>query len=65
MLDITLFVGIAYAQIEAMLLGSTCNADIVIGNESVLEDFVLPVCISIPVAEVKKSSLFIGQLFIV
>ncbi len=45
-LDIALLVGITGAEVEAVPGGSTRDADIVVGDKSGLEDFILPVGIA-------------------
>ena len=62
MLDVALLVRISYTQIETVFLRGTCDADIIVGNKSCLEYFILPVCIGIPVAEIEKWVLFVGKL---
>ena len=63
MLDIALLVGITGAEVEAVPGGSARNADIVVGDESGLEDFILPVGIARPRGEIKFGIAFISQLF--
>ena len=65
MLDVSLFVRVTHAEIEAMFFRSTCDADIVVCNESRLEDLILPVGVRVPAAEVERSVLLIGKLFAV
>ena len=64
-LDIALFVGITGAEVEAVPGGSARNADIVVGDKSGLEDFILPVGIARPRGEIKFGIAFISQLFVV
>ena len=65
MLDVSLLVGITCAEVEAMPVGSTRNADIIVRNESGLEDFVLPVGVTCPVGEIIFRIAFISQLFVI
>ena len=65
MLDVSLFVRVTHAEIEAMFFRSTCDADIVVCNESRLEDLVLPVRIRIPVAEVEQGISLVCHLFVI
>ena len=65
MLDVSLLVGITCAEVEAMPVGSTRDADIIVRNESGLEDFVLPVGVACPVGEIIFRIAFISQLFVI
>ena len=59
-LDIALLVGITGAEVEAVPGGSTRDADIVVGDKSGLEDFILPVGIARPRGEIKFGIAFIS-----
>ena len=63
-LDVALLVSIARTEIEAVLVRGTRDADVVVGDEPSLEDFILPVGVSRPVREVVFRVAFIPQLLI-
>ena len=65
MLDVALFVRVAYTQIETMFGRSPCNTDVIVCNESSLENFVLPVGIGIPAGIIERVIFLIGKLFVI
>ena len=65
MLDVALLVSIARTEIEAVLVRGTRDADVVVGDEPSLEDFILPVGVSRPVREVVFRVALVPQLFVV
>ena len=64
-LDVALLVSIARTEIEAVLVRGTRDADVVVGDEPSLEDFILPVGVSRPVREVVFRVALVPQLFVV
>ena len=60
MLDIALLVGVTGSEIEAVLGGSARDADVVVGDESGLEDFILPVGIARPGGEIEFGIAFVS-----
>ena len=63
MLDVALLVRVAYAQVETMFGRSSRDADIVVGDKSVLEYLVLPVGVCIPSGVIERSISLVGELF--
>jgi len=59
-LDIALLVGVTGSEIEAVLGGSARDADVVVGDESGLEDFILPVGIARPGGEIEFGIAFVS-----
>ena len=65
LLDVSLLVGIARTEVEAVLGRSSGDADVIVGDEPRLEDFVLPVGVPRPGCEVVLRVAFVPQLLVV
>ena len=64
-LDVALLVSIARTEIEAVLVRGTRDADVVVGDEPSLEDFILPVGVSVQSEKLYSGLPSIPQLFVV
>ena len=64
-LDVALLIGITGTEVETVFGGSACYADIVVGDESGLEDLILPVGVARPWGKVEFWAAFIPQLLVV
>ena len=65
MLDVALLIGITGTEVETVFGGSACYTDIVVGDESGLEDLILPVGVARPWGKVEFWAAFIPQLLVV
>ena len=59
-LDRTFFHGVAKSHVKLAFIRRTGDADIVVGQEARLEDFVLPVSVTVPTREVEFGITFIS-----